>query len=258
MNVFNTMKLMATSRLIFFSILTLSLAAITGCVNRRPAPPAGVVAYWYGEDAGKDSQGKHDAILHNVTLTNGIGGKAFYLNGSDGYVEIPDDAALKPANVTAEAWVKLDDLVAPVAPYPGLQYIVFKKNTRGGNFEGYELEKNRLNGHDIFRFQVTSVDGFQVPAGSVTVPQAGVWYHLAGTYDSTSGQVCLYVNGVLEGTAHAGFPMDFGPTPLFIGTTGGGWDGHTFGAVDHVGIFDRALSADEIKKQYEAEAALKH
>jgi len=78
---------------------------------------------------------------------------------------------------------KLDALALPVVAYDGLQYIVFKKNTRGGNVEGYDLEKNRVNGQDVFRFQVTSADEQQVPAASITVPQVGMWYDLAGTYD---------------------------------------------------------------------------
>jgi hypothetical protein len=148
--------------------------------------------------------------------------------------------------------VKLDALASPVAAYPGLQYIVFKKNSRSGLFEGYDLEKNRVNGQDVFRFQVTSSGGQQVPAASITVPQAGVWYHLAGTYDRSSGYVKLYVNGVLEGSAYAGFPLNYGTRPVFIGTTGEGWDGKVQGTVDEVSIYNRALSSNEIAAIYNA------
>jgi len=194
-------------------------------------------------------------MLENVTFTNGMVGQGFYLNGSNADVQIPDSPSLRPANVTVEAWVKLDALASPVAAYPGLQYIVFKKNSRGGNFEGYDLEKNRINGQDVFRFQVTSAAGQQVPAASTTVAQAGIWYHLTGTYDSGTGYVLLYVNGVLEGSAYAGFPLDYDTRPLFIGTTGEGWDGRVQGTVDEVSIYNRALSSNEIASIYNAGSA---
>jgi len=65
-------------------------------------------------------------------------------------VQIPDSPSLKPTNVSVEAWVKLDTLVTPGANIPGQQIIVFKKNTRGGNFEGYVLLKDRVGGTDCF------------------------------------------------------------------------------------------------------------
>ena len=219
--------------------------------NCDPAP-AGLVSWWPGEGDAHDIIGTNNGILENVTFTNGMVGQGFYLNGSNADVQIPYSTSLQPTSVTVEAWVKLDAMASPVAAYPGLQYIIFKKNSRSGLFEGYDLEKNRINGQDVFRFQVTSSGGQQVPAASITVPQAGVWYHLAGTYDQSSGYVQLYVNGVLEGSAYAGFPLDYGTRPVFIGTSGEGWDGKVQGTVDEVSIYNRALSSNEIAAIYNA------
>ena len=44
----------------------------------------------------------------------------------------------------------------------------------------------------------------------------------------------IYVNGVLEGNAYAGFPLNCGTRPLFIGTTGELWDNKLEGTVDEV------------------------
>ncbi len=63
----------------------------------------------------------------------------------------------------------------------------------------------------------------------------------------------LYVNGMLEGSAYAGFPLDCGTRPLFIGTTGEElWDGKLAGTVDEVAIYNRWLQAHDIHDDYVA------
>ncbi len=68
----------------------------------------------------------------------------------------------------------------------------------------------------------------------------GVWYHVAMTYDKTSGRERTYVDGVLVLDATAGAYGDSDGTvlPLEIG----GLDG----ALDDVQVFDRELTADEV------------
>ncbi len=215
--------------------------------------PAGLVAWWRAEGNARDSAGHNDGELVNASFTKGVAGQAFYLNGSNAFVQIPDSPSLKPASVTVEAWVRLDAEVSPVANSPGQQTIVFKKNTQNTMFEGYCLHKNRENGRDFFRFLVSS-GSQQEMADSTTDAEEGAWYHLAGTYDYRTGDVKLYVNGVLEATTHAGFALSYGRRPLFIGTTGEWWDGKFDGAIDEVAIYDRALSAREIAALYHAGA----
>jgi hypothetical protein len=164
-------------------------------------------------------------------------------------VTIPHSPSLCPSNLTVVAWVKLDTLKSPHAGLPGQQIIVFKANSRqphSGSFTGYNLVMNV----DHFSFVIGSSDGRLVFADSLTVPQAGVWYHLAGTYDQLSGDLRLYVNGVAEGSGHADFPLDGGTRPLFIGTTGEWWDGKLEGTVDEIAVYSRVLTDTDIQADY--------
>jgi hypothetical protein len=204
----------------------------------------GVVACWSGGGGGKDSVGTNSGTLANVTFTDGPTGKAFHFNGLNTEVEIPDAPDLKPANITAETWVRFAAQETPDANSPGLQVVVFKLNTRDphlGNFTGYSLCKDG----DHFTFCVGSPGGQQVMAVSRTVPQIGVWYHIAGTYDGND--LKLYVNGAKEGGARAGFPLDIGSRPLFIGTSGEWYDGKLEGDVSDVTLYRRTLPAEEIR-----------
>lgn len=107
---------------------------------------------------------------------------------------------------------------------------------------------------DHFQF-VVSRDGNQVVINSQTIVQRGVWYHVAASYDGN--QSILYVNGVAEASATAGFALDYDTTPLFIGTTGT-WAPYLNmfgGLIDEVSLYNRALSTGEIAAIYNAGAA---
>ena len=212
-------------------------------------PPAvGLVAWWPGEGNANDIAAAHHGTLQGgATFAPGKVGWGFRFDGTNGYAQIPDSDALKPANITCEVWVWLD----PSLPaHNGGEQIVFKKNTWAAWFEGYSLLKTTIdNGDgtysDRFQFCVSRF-GNQVPINSLTIAQRGVWYHVAATYDGNQSK--LYVNGVLEATATPGFALDYDTTPIFIGTSGT-WAPYLSmfgGIIDELSIYNRALSASEI------------
>jgi hypothetical protein len=222
------------------------------------APPAGLVGWWPAEGNANDIVGGDNGTLSasGATYAGGKVGQGFRLDGTNGYVQIPDSDALKPANVTVEAWVWLD----PNAnTSPAGEYIIFKRNSWTYLFEGYALLKESLdNGDgtytDRFEFLVTR-SGNQVIIYSTTVAQRGVWYHVAGTYDGN--QLTIFVNGVAEASAIAGFALDYGTRPVFIGTSGepAPYTGYFAGIIDEASIYNRALSTNEIQAIYSAGSA---
>jgi len=253
----------------FFALLTgavlvaVSLLALwdhhtSGIAAQAPpsciAPASGLVSWWPGDGNTVDIQDSNPGTLVNgATFAPGKVGLGFSLDGVDDRVEIPDAANLKPANVTVDAWVKFDALDTPGASLPGLQYIVFKRNSRTSFFEGYTLVKIRVGAVDRLRFVISSAAGVQVVASSTTAVAAGQFYHVAGSYDGSSAK--LYVNGALEDQQAASFPLDYGTRPVFIGTSEEGHNGRLKGVVDEVSIYNRALSAAEIQAIFNAGSA---
>lgn len=245
---------LAVFTLLAFSLCSHAPAQAADC----DPPPSGMVGWWKGEDNANDSISTNNGALSptGAGYAPGMIGQAFRFDGTNGYVQIPDSDALKPTNVTIEAWVWLD----PDLPSNnGGEQIVFKKNTWSAWFEGYSLSKQTIdNGDgtysDRFHF-VVSRDGDQVIIDSQTIAQRGVWYHVAATYDGN--QSMLYVNGVAEASATPGFALDYGTDPLFIGTTGT-WAPYLnmfAGIIDEVSIYNRALASNEIAAIYTAGSA---
>ncbi len=238
---------------------TISGNASDGVNINGNGAPVGTVGWWKAETDANDSVGGNNGtLLGTTTFAPGKFGQAFSLDGTDSCgVSIPDSAALKPANVTVDAWVEFNSLDSTDAVKPGLQYIVFKQNSRSSEFEGYSLFKFRdNNGLDRFRFAISAADGTQTSADSTTTITVGQFYHVAGTYDGTT--LSIYVNGVLEASTVPGFSLDYGTEPLFFGTSGvSSFDGKLNGLLDDVGIYNRALTAAEIQAIFTAQGASK-
>ena len=144
------------------------------------------------------------------------------------------------ANLTVSAWVRLD-----VAGGINKRAIVSQDGTRAAAFT---LDYSGTD--DRWRFVIAATDA-DAPAlyraVSDAAPQIGVWTHLTGTYNATTGKVTLYVNGVAQAiTAVA--PGSFNATgPLVIGRRL--WAGAAMdffvGAIDDVRVYARLVGTGE-------------
>ncbi|HTL54262.1 MAG TPA: LamG-like jellyroll fold domain-containing protein [Candidatus Limnocylindrales bacterium] len=220
-----------------------------------PAPP-NLVGWWTADGSAADYLGLNNGTLQGTATANAAGevAQAFSFDGVNGYVQVPNSAALNPTNLTIEAWVLFNSLDSAGNALAGQQYIVFKQNSRSGAFEGYFLGKVRGSGGDYFSFGVTSASGVSAGVGSTTPISTGIWYHVAAVRGSDFIQ--LFVNGRLVGQTGVSFPQDYGSFPLFFGSSGQSyWDRKFAGLLDEISLYDRALSASEISAIYAAGAA---
>src|SRR5262249_1327141 len=143
-----------------------------------------------------------------------------------------------PTNAgSQQAWVSFRQL-------PSVAGHIMEIIGKGSNGQDFDLQADTDN---KFRFYIAA--GTQV--ASTTVIQTGVWYHVAGTWDSAVG-LKLYVNGTAESTNAAlvtrlasGQPLQIGNQPVF--------GPRLFnGLIDEVQIFNRALSAAEVQGIFNA------
>ncbi len=237
--------------------LGLSLLGVRNVSASCLPPASGLIGWWTGDGNANDSQSTNHGILQGgATATNaGFVNRTFTFDGTNSYVQIPDAPALRPTNLTIEAWVRFSSLDSAGSGAPaGDQYLVFKQNSRAGDFEGFDLSKRRGAGKDVFRFMVTSAAGSAVEIDSVTALSTNTWYHVAAVRGTNFTQ--LYVNGQLEAQTNVTFAQDYGAFPLYFGTSGQAvWDRKLKGALDEVSLYNHALVSNEIAAIYLAGAA---
>ena len=202
----------------------------------------GLIAHWTldasdieGETA-KDISGENDgAITGGPETVEGKIGDAMKFDGVDDRVAITDEFMEGFEAFTVEAWAMPVDFPHDLKVFGGNKKLALEIDP---------AEKK-------FRWAWRSVEGgWQEGIFSSTVAEANTWYHLVATYDGSTQR--LYVNGVEEVNSPAGGTMNVNNEFMTIGSYGPTHPGVFSGLIDEVRIYDRALSDDEIQKNYKS------
>ncbi|WP_053739374.1 LamG domain-containing protein [Nocardia sp. NRRL S-836] len=154
-------------------------------------------------------------------------------------------------NFSVAAWAKLDKI-------DGTPAVVSQE---GNVTSSFQLQATS-DGHWAFRMFGEDATGGGATHDRITgsAVQPGVWTHLVATYDASSRQMALYVNGVVVGTKSHTPVQAWGAGRLLIGRSQ--WNGasvdHFTGAIDDVSAYSRALGADEVRELAGRDLSLIH
>ncbi|MFQ5677742.1 MAG: LamG domain-containing protein, partial [bacterium] len=208
-------------------------------------PPSGLVSWWPGDGNANDIRNGHPgASVNGATFGAGKVDQAFSLDGVDDYVDIGDISAFEitsTSSMSVTGWIKTSMTV--------FGYVVNKMDIFTPDFGWYI----RVNSDGSLRFVIADNDN-RVFIESIAVND-GNWHHFAATHDGGSGEMNLYVDGVLSGSATEFFgAIDDGGMPLRIGISSQGFWPFA-GFIDEVSIYSRAISAQEVLADFNAGSA---
>ena len=212
----------------------------------------GIVGYWPLDehtikgDTVEDILGENDGTIKgNPEMVEGMVGGAMEFDGDDS-VDIPGTESLSftgKKELTVTAWVNAgsdDPVIGVVAGCCGT--IVAQRDVNG-----WALRYDGRNGGQEMEFIVCP--GWQGDGGfGAPVFKVGEWHYLTGVVDKSS--LLLYVDGELVKEMPFAGPITSIGSETEIGKAG---DGGFIGLIDEVAIYDRALSAEEVKQNLEAE-----
>jgi hypothetical protein len=224
-----------------------SIAKSTQIFEETRAEPSLVACWHFNENTGTtvyDTSGNdNNGTIYGAAWATGVNGSALSFDGVDDYIEISDDPTLRlTTSATIEAWVKVDGTTAD-------HQIIVAKWYPGGNLAGsyvLEFQPDGLTPQFVLRTsgRLDAVSNVKITFGS--------WTHIAGTYDGTTSKI--YVNGKLTGSREVNGTITVGNQLVCIGAHSPvePADRNWFnGIIDEVCIYNRALSAEEIKEHYE-------
>jgi streptogramin lyase/N-acetylneuraminic acid mutarotase len=227
-------------------------AATFSLTNTKPlTSPPGMVSWFKGEGDARDAVGGNNGSLHNVTFVRGKVGQAFQFDGATSYVQVPNSPTLESPTVTVEAWVN--------SAAPNLFGNVLSKGGKDQTAASYALYTGYTGSPGLFFY---IFDGSKVVLSPDAGPAIwdGQWHHVAGTYDGSA--VRLYVDGKEIGsgtrtTIKIAYGLSAG-NDLYLASYLGDQipSGYRFaGLIDEPTIYNRALSAAEIKGIFAAGSA---
>lgn len=209
-----------------------------------------LVSYWkLDESSGNATDSvSSNTLTNNNTVTYSAGkinNGANFVSASSKYLSIADNASLSiTGNLSISAWVNFSS-----TPSSGNYYAIVSKLNGSPNYS-YAFNLYNNAGTLSLYFQ-NSTNGTAVTQGLVAwTPTTSTWYHISAVYTAAAGSVSFYVNGVQQGSTQTGLGTSiFDSTSLFaIGFYDGG--NYFDGSIDEVGIWSRALSADEVSQLY--------
>jgi len=211
-------------------------------------PIPGLIAHFPLDSDGDSSDGNFTAsTVTNVEFgsegATGATGTSATFNGASSLIQHDWSADLNPESFTLALWARSDGGAgawhSPVTSRHDLY-------NEGQASQGYLIYDNNPSGVWTFWSGNGDVAGnWQILDGPEV--NLGEWDHLAITYDNELELKQLYVNGELAVEANDSvFPNDTTPLNIGAGADFGGTF-HFKGDIDDIGIWDRALSLEEIQ-----------
>ena len=223
--------------------------------------PRDIIAWWPGDGNANDIIGNSEgALMGGATATvSGKVSQAFNLDGVNDFVDIENRPELNPTSVTLDAWVYPTASTSVMRPVVGK----YDQTAPSGIFGSYLLSYGVYpleTGTQRFFGWVQTSDGV-AGINSVGTLELNAWNFIAMTYNATTGNLRLYLNGVLDSElTHSGSILTT-TFPVRIGTVNNpdtGYFGFFNGRIDEVEIFNRDLSSKEIPSIYKAGSAGKN
>lgn len=229
------------------SIVTNGLILNLDAGNPRSYPRGGTI---WNDLSGNNNHG----TLINGPIYNNANQGGIILDGNGDYISVTENANMKPQILTAEIVVKINSTANTTSVAPNtIQYVMFRQNSRSGNFEGYQILYSEST--QAYNCGATPSTGIQygVSAPNNTSP-IGKTSFVCAVFDSTT--ISMYIDGVFMASGIKASGLDYNNNhTLKIGrtvATGNSWDAHANGTVYSVKLYNRALSASEIAQNYNA------
>lgn len=218
------------------AIRSLKVSALGG----RRQLPSGLVALWSGEGNADDSvTGNIGTLNGGATFSEGEVGQAFKFHNIGDSVTAPATGLLVGAeDRTIACWIYVESFI------PGAEATIAVYGDFSAANQAYLIYFDNQPDHRL-RF---SSWGNALVGPSL---DADRWHHVAVTSTGT-GSTTLYADGIR--VASGSFNLNTPPDSIFrIGQIAEPDCIRQFiGRIDEVAVFNRALSAEEIRKEYEA------
>ncbi len=230
------------------SLLLIVLVASAFAQTPSYVPSDGLVGWWpFNGDAADESGNGNNGTVNGATPTtdrNGVENAAYSFDGVDDRIEIPHSSSLNVSSVSISGWINPDDLLTPSGFGPT---ILSKRESSGW---GASVQMN-IGGHTFWAdWTIGGNGGIYHTDMSEQLINYNTDAHFV--YVHNESEVRLYLNGLLVEEINSPGLLGFNSLPLWFGArpNAGGSSQFFNGKIDDIGIWNRALTDEEILDLY--------
>jgi hypothetical protein len=203
----------------------------------------GMVAYYpFCGNANDGSVNANNGNFSGATLTTDRYGNlnsAYSFDGVNNVITVPNSSSLQNiSEITISAWININQFY--FVPNFGYNFPIFTKSNQSFSWGNYELQIWQGGA------QIITHLGSQETGCATNIP-LNQWKHIVTTI--SNGITKFYVDGVLISSGNSGvFPQTpISTMPILIGRNiQGGSPEAANGKIDDIGIWNRALSQQEV------------
>jgi len=208
----------------------------------------GIVSYWKAEGNADDPISGNNGTFAANTYVTGQVGQAFSFDGANDYVDIPYDLEYSNSK-TFVLWVNLGSLP------PSNKTLTFVRKREGNTSNcGYQVSGSyNASPYDI-HISYCSAGSWREIHSNKTFSWTDEWVFLGYVFDWENKEFTFYIKpeteefSIIKKPISVILPDDTANVTL-------GWDSWTNyymdGKLDEVAVYNRALTADEIKQHYQ-------
>lgn len=238
---------------LFLTFLTFFVASFATAQVPSYVPTNGLVGYWpFNGNANDESGNGNNGTVNGATLAADRFGemdKAFRFDGVDDFIDITSLNNSSYAPVTYSLWFSANQLVTVDFPLGNMVSLIGRDQAgipNQGNIGIWNNPSNSVN-QQLAYYTGNTAQLFNFS------PELNLWFNLVFVY-SSSYSMSVYIDGIPVGDVvfdGSGLTADI---PFRIGA-GAGFDGVSTrfnwnGYIDDIGIWNRALTADEVLALY--------
>ena len=211
-----------------------------------PDMAAGINNVWALDRSGNVNNGRLANTSTSTVRVPGKIGQALNFDGVNDFVDVAvSSASLQPSlPITVSAWVNTSNTSLDCQ-------LVFTNNGTSNEYGGVAMELcvGGTADVDFGDGGIPDATNRRTKTSTATIA-ANTWYHIVGVIRGAT-DMSIYINGVDAGGAYSGTggAMAYSTTASDIGSND--WAQSYFvGKIDDVRVYNRALTADEIKRLY--------
>ncbi|GAC1307738.1 MAG: hypothetical protein NVSMB24_20130 [Mucilaginibacter sp.] len=240
---------------------SVSISCLVTVVPLIDSLKLGLIAYYPFNNSAVDSSGNgNNGLTYGVTPVTDRFGKensAYYFNGTNSYIDVKDNQALRLSNTdfTINSWVNVQNYSPS---YASVTLCKRGINTGNGWIASIGGQGNLTNSIGIVGTAEFNVSGGPDPfaSGKIAV-NLNQWHMVTISYSFQYHQMSIYIDGILDTvTNNITSPNSATATDMYIGAdTQGSFnsslsDYFFSGKLDDIRIYGRMLNTNEISKLY--------